>query len=32
MHIQEDLDTMFSKEIMPLGHRRKIKTAKNSYR
>jgi hypothetical protein len=27
MHIQEDLDTMFSKEIMPLGHRRKIKTA-----
>ena len=27
MHIQEDLDTMFSGETMPLGHRRKIETA-----
>jgi hypothetical protein len=27
MHIQEDLDTMFAGETMPLGHRRKIETA-----
>ena len=27
MHIQEDLDYMFSGETMPLGHRRKIETA-----
>ena len=27
MYIQEDLDTMFFGETMPLGHRRKIETA-----
>ena len=27
IHIQEDLDTIFSGETMPLGHKRKIETA-----